>query len=228
MTLLARPTATWELASSSSTSSCVACSSSSGATTRLTSPMRSASAASISRAVMISSLARPSPTTAGRRVDPPTSGMIPNFTSGRPRVLSLEAILQVASEGHLQGSPHACPVDLADDRLGHLFADVRAVQEDAAEGTQDAGLPGEAGELREVHPRREHGPLATQHHAMDLLVRGRRVQGAPELAQELLVHGIALLRAVEHYVPDRSTILCDDDAHLAAPDVVIALGRSGG
>ena len=58
----------------------------SGATTRLTRPMRSASAASIMRAVMISSFARPSPTTAGSRVEPPTSGMIPNAHLRQPEL----------------------------------------------------------------------------------------------------------------------------------------------
>src|SRR5437870_4256352 len=63
MTRLARPTATAEFESSSSTSCSVAPSSSAGAKTRLRRPIRSASSAPISLAVMISSLARPRPTT---------------------------------------------------------------------------------------------------------------------------------------------------------------------
>src|SRR3954452_13939772 len=81
MTLFASDTAMGAAASSSSQSPCVVASSSSGGAMRLAKPMASASSAPRKRPVMISSLARPTPTTAGRREQPPTSGISPIFTS---------------------------------------------------------------------------------------------------------------------------------------------------
>src|SRR4051794_695711 len=74
-------TAMGAAASSSLQSASVVASSSSGAAMRLAKPIDSASSAPRKRPVMISSFARPTPTTAGSREQPPTSGISPIFTS---------------------------------------------------------------------------------------------------------------------------------------------------
>ena len=173
----------------------------------------SASGAPIVRAVMIISLARPRPTTAGRRVDPPTSGMIPNFTSGSPSWASLSATRRSHAEGHLQRAAEARPVDLADDRLGHLFAQVRAVQEHLPEGAQHRHVARRLGQLTEVHAGREDGSFAAQHHAVDVLGGGGFAQRPAEREQQLAVHRVALLGAVQDHVADRAAVLGEDDAH---------------
>ena len=148
--------------------------------------MRSASAASISRAVMISSFARPSPTTAGSRVEPPTSGMIPNLHLGQAELGVAGGDPQVAAERHLERAADAGAVDLADDRLGHLFAEVGAVEEHLAERAQHAELAGAspASSPRST-PAREHRPFAAQHHAVHARVGGRLAQRGAERPQQL-------------------------------------------
>ncbi len=124
---------------------------------------------------------------------------------------------QVAAERDLQRAADARVVDLADDRLGHLFAEVGAVHENFAKRAQIARLTGGLSELDEVHAGREHGPFAAQHDAVHVAVGGGLAQRLAERAQQLLVHRVALLRAVEDDVADRAAVLGYDDAHRWAP-----------
>ena len=84
--------------------------------------------------------------------------MIPNLTSGRPSWESLGGDAQVAAERDLQRAADARVVDLADDRLGHRFAEVGALQEDLAEGAQRARLPAEAASSPRSTPAENTGP----------------------------------------------------------------------
>jgi len=70
----------------------------------LTSPVRSAFSAPISLPVMISSLARPRPTTCGSREAPPTSG--PIRVSGMPTIASAA----ITRRSHASASSSAPPM----------------------------------------------------------------------------------------------------------------------
>jgi len=72
----------------------------------LTSPVRSASSAPISLPVMISSLARPRPTTCGSREAPPTSGIRPIRVSGMPTIASAA----ITRRSHASASSSAPPM----------------------------------------------------------------------------------------------------------------------
>jgi hypothetical protein len=91
--------------------------------------------------------------------------------------------------------------------------DVRAVEEHFSERPQVTGLTRRVGELGQVDPGGEHAPLAPQHDAVNGLIRGGIAQRGGERPQELLVHRVALLRAVQDYVADRAAVLSGDDAH---------------
>jgi hypothetical protein len=120
---------------------------------------------------------------------------------------------QIAAERHLQRAADTGTVDLADDRLGHLFADVGAVEEHFSERAQHAGRASRFCELNEVDARGEHRSFAAQHHAVNRRLRGGLAQRRAEREQQLLVHRVALLRAVEDHVPDVAVVLGEDDAH---------------
>ena len=105
MIRFASPIASGAQASSSSQSAWVAASSSSGAATLFAKPIRCASAPSITRPVMISSFARPTPITAGSRDDPPRSGTSPTRASSRP-VTASSAITRMS---HASASSIAPP-----------------------------------------------------------------------------------------------------------------------
>ena len=139
--------------------------------------------------------------------------MIPNLTSGSPKLRVAGGDAQVAAERHLERAADARAVDLADDWLGHLFAEVGALQEDGAERAQHAGPAGGVGELDEVDAGGEDRSLAAQHHAVDRRLGGGLAQRLAERKQQLLAHRVALLRAVQHHVPDRAAVLGEDDAH---------------
>ena len=158
ITRLARPTATWEFASSSSTSACVACSSSSAATTRLTRPMRCASAASIVRGGHDQLLRAAEADDRGQPRGAADVGDDPELDLGQAELRVLGGDPQVAAERDLQRAAEAGAVDLADDRLGHLFAEVRAVEEDVAEGAQHARVPAKDISSPRSTPAEKTGP----------------------------------------------------------------------
>ncbi len=210
---MARPTAMCELASSSSISACVARSSSSGATTRLTRPMRSASCASIVRAVMISSLARPRPTTAGRRVEPPTSGMIPNLTSGRPKLESLEAIRR--SQPSATSSAPPTQVRWIWQTTGFAISSQRLAQSRNTwrNGRSIPGVSEDSASSTRSTPAENTLPSPRSTTQCTAGSAAGLAQRVTERQQQLLVHRVALLRAVQHDVADRPEVLGQDDAH---------------
>ena len=91
--------------------------SSSQGTTSLTRPMRKASSASMRSPVRISRIACPSPTTRGRRWVPPAPGMRARRTLGRRKMASLDAMREIARQGHLQPPAEADSLDRGDRRL---------------------------------------------------------------------------------------------------------------
>src|SRR5215207_7861517 len=71
--------------------------------------MRSASSAPISFPVMISSFARPRPTTCGSREEPPTSGMSPIRVSGSPTIASAESTRRSQASASSSAPPMHAP-----------------------------------------------------------------------------------------------------------------------
>ena len=134
---------------------------------------------------------------------------------------------QIAAECDLERAPDARAVDLADDRLGHRFAEVRALEKDIAKRSQQPGLAGGLGQLAEVHAGGEDGSLAAQDDAVHAALGGRVSQLTAEAEQQLLIHRVALLRAVQHDVPDRSVIFAEDDAHRGLLTVGVGAARAG-
>ena len=92
----------------------------------------------------------------------------------------------------------------------HRFAHSRKT---VAKRTQHARLAGEGGQLAEVDAGGEDGAFAAQDHAVHLAVVGGVAQSVCERPQQLLVHRVALLRAVQDDVADRAAVFGDDDAH---------------
>ena len=162
---------------------------------------------------MISSLARPRPTTAGRRVEPPTSGMIPNLTSGRPSWASLEAIRR--SQPSATSSAPPTHVRWIWQTTGLAISSQRFAQsrKTLRNGRSMPGVAGRGRQLDEVHAGREHRALAAQHDAVHRRVGGGLAQRVAERQQQLLVHRVALLGAVQDDVADGAAVLGDDDAH---------------
>ena len=128
-TPLARPTASGPQASSSATSASVAAPSSAAGATRLTSPIRSASVPSMSLEAMMSSFARPRPTSRGQaraaadvgdqadaRLDEPADDGVARHDA------------QVAGQRQLGRAADAGAVDHADRRLRHLLGEVPGVE----------------------------------------------------------------------------------------------------
>ena len=179
------PTASGDAASSSSTSSCV---------TALQLRRRrdavgradpvALGSAPIVRPVMISSLAMPSPTTAGSRLEPPTSGIRPELRLGQAELHVVGHHAQVAGERQLGAEPEAGAVDLRDHRLGHLLEQVGGLDAVAPEGAQVL-VPGEAAELEDVDAGAERGALAAQHHAVDVGVVGRLARRLAQREHEI-------------------------------------------
>jgi hypothetical protein len=69
-------------------------------------------------------------------------------------------------------------------------------------------------QLSQVHAGREHRSFAADDHRPHGRVAGRRVERLAELADELSVHGVALLDAIEHDVANWSAVLGLDDGHV--------------
>ena len=92
-----------------SASACVSAARSAAFTTRLTSPMRCASAASMISAVKISSFARASPTTRDSNQVPPPSGTSPIFPKTSPKRARSAATMRSQQSARLQPAPTAKP-----------------------------------------------------------------------------------------------------------------------
>ncbi len=175
--------------------------------------MRCASAASIVAAVMISSFARPRPTTAGRREEPPTSGMIPNLTSGRPSWASSEAIRRSQPSATSSAPPKQARWIWQTTGLGIASQRFAQSRNTLRKGRSTPGSPANDISSPRSTPAEKTGPSprsTTQ--CTDGVVR-RRAQRIAERDEQLLVHRVALLRPVQHDVADGAAVLGDDDAH---------------
>ena len=100
-------------AASSAAQASAASSTSSGATTRLTSPIASASSARTWRPVKMSSLARDDPIRRGRRWVPPPPGMTPSRTSGSPKRASSAQTRKSQASASSSPPPRAYPLTAA-------------------------------------------------------------------------------------------------------------------
>ena len=165
----------------------------------------------MTRPVMISSFARPTPTTWGRREEPPRSGTRPEPRLRQPDERVLGEHAQVARQRQLERAAEADAVDLADDRLGHLLGEVPRLQARAAERAQPVARSRGAGQGGDVHARGEHRAVAAQHDAAHGGVVGGGAQGGADGEHEVLVERVALLGTVEDDVADRLAILGDDE-----------------
>jgi hypothetical protein len=143
--------------------------------------------------------------------------MIPNLTSGQSELGVAGCEAHVAAERHLERPAHARAVDLTHDRLGHLFAEVRAVQEHAPVSAQHTWLTGKGRELAEVDTGGEDRSIAAQHNAVHTLLVAGGPEGVAELGEQLLAHRVALLRAVQDDVANRTSVFADDERHRWAP-----------
>ncbi|MCY1378953.1 hypothetical protein D9M69_666270 [compost metagenome] len=85
----------------------------SSGTTRLTRPARSASVASIMRAVSTMSMALDLPTARGRRCVPPAPGMMPSLISGWPNFALSAAMMKSHIMASSQPPPSAKPLTAA-------------------------------------------------------------------------------------------------------------------
>ena len=144
---------------------------------------RSASSPPISRPVRISSLARPTPTTLGRREHPPTSGIRPRRVSGRPT--------RVSSRSRAGRRPARSPARRRCTPRGSGRSPAWASppsgctrRSRATERAQAAGLLGELAGVAEVDPRGEHRAVAAQDDdAHPGIVRPRRPSPRPARAR---------------------------------------------
>ena len=184
--------------------------------TRLASPIRSASVPSTNFEHMMSSFARPRPTIAGSREQPPRSGSRPTRVSTRPMTASLGDDAQVAGQRELGGAAEAGAVDLRDRRLGHALAEVPDRQDLLAPLAQRLRVAADRRRGRRCPSRsRTSCPAPRTTTQRTATSRGGRAQRLAEPDDELGVERVALLRAVEDDVADRAAVLLQDDAHVA-------------
>ena len=107
-----------ESAASSAASSWAAARLSPAGTTRLTSPIRSASSAPTGRPVRIMSIARLAPIRRGRRTVPPSISGTPQRRQNTPEHRVLLGHAQIAPQRQLQPAGHGVAGDRGDHRLG--------------------------------------------------------------------------------------------------------------
>jgi hypothetical protein len=160
--------------------------------------------------VMISSLALPSPTTAGSREQPDAHLHDPGHG-----VLCHRA--EVARQRQLEGAAERGAVDLADRRLRHLFQQVPPGQDRPAVAPQPARVLGQLAQVVQVHAGREHGALAAHHDHADRVVRRGRLDRPAQLPDQLAAEGVALVGPVEDEVAHAAAILCEQERHIGCP-----------
>ena len=168
--------------------------------------------------VMISSFARPRPTTAGRREQPPTSGSRPDarLDDARPprpppsragrRPAPAPSRRRCRRRGSGRSSASASP------RAGSTRP-----QDPAPEGAQRLRVLGQVAQVVEVHPGGEHRALAAQITTTRTASSSAAASAAaPSAAHELAVQRVALLGAVEDEVADGAAILDGDEWHVGS------------
>src|SRR6266508_878475 len=160
----------------------VVASSSATGTTRLTRPIRSASAASMMSAVNTSSLALASPTSRGRSQVPPPSGTRPILAKTSPKRARSEAITRSQPSAILQPAPTAKPSTMASVGLGKLKS--------------------RSTKRFNVATRAEVAARAGENDGAHRLIGLQLVEGAHQLLAHPHVDGVPRLGAVERHGPD--------------------------
>ena len=214
ITRFASPTARGAQASSSFASASVAASSSSAGAIRFAKPIRCASRPSMTLPVMISSLALPSPTTAGSREQPPTSGSRPTRTSMIPATASSAIVRKSHASASSNAPPSAAPWIWQIVGFGISSSRFHQLEDRAPE--RRAGSPGSRTASRRSFrsmPGREHRPLAAHDHHPHRVVGRGGLDRRAERANRLAVQGIALLGPVEHQVADRAAVFDEYECH---------------
>ena len=156
---------------------------------------------------MISSLARPSPTTCGSREEPPTSGISPTRVSGMPTSASAAITRRSQASASSIAPPMHAPWIWQTTGLVISSARFHASRHARRNGRSMSGCSASAGERAEVHARGEHRALAAQHHAVDRRVVGRGAQRLADGEHQLPVERVALLGAVEDDVADGAAVV---------------------
>ena len=151
---------------------------------RFAAPIRWHSAAPIVRPVIISSLAMPSPTTAGRRLEPPTSGISPSFVSGRPNFTSSAITRRSQASASSAPSPRQAPWICATTGLVISSSRFAASMQSRRNGRRFS-VPARPAELEDVDARAERGALAAQHHAVDVVVVGGLAGRLPQREHQI-------------------------------------------
>ena len=209
----ARPTGSGAHVSSSPTSRSVAASSSSSGATRLASPIRSASVPSTNFEHMMSSFARPSPTIAGSREQPPRSGSRPTRVSTRPMTASSATTRRSHASASSAAPPRQAPWICAIVGFAIRSQRLQIARICSRQSRSDSGSWPIASRSPAVHPAREHRAGAAHDDAAHGDVRGGRPQRLAEGEDELGVERVALLGTVEDDVPDGAVVLLHDEAH---------------
>ena len=160
---------------------------------------------------MISSFARPTPTTCGSREEPPTSGTSPKRVSGRPTNASSAITRRSQASASSSAPPRQTPWIAQTVGLGISSARFQASRQSRRNARRLLGLARGAGERGDVHAGGEDRAVAAQDDDAYRRVVGGGAQGRADGEHELLVERVALLGAVEDDVADRLAILRDDE-----------------
>ena len=163
--------------------------------------------------VMISSLALPSPTTAGSREQPPTSGSRPMRTSMIPATASSAIVRKSQASESSNAPPSAAPWIWQIVGLG--ISSSRFHQASSGRRNVRSSLGSSERSRRSFRsmPGREHGALAAQHEHAHLGVGRRGLDAGAQLFDQLAVERVALLRPVQDEVADRAAILGAEQCH---------------
>ena len=163
---------------------------------------------------MISSFARPSPTTCGSREEPPTSGIrpTPRLRQADDRVGRHHA--QVAGQRELQRAADAGAVDLR--RPSAWSSPRRGSTRRGTRGGTGAGAraarPAPASAARSM-PEENIGPAPRRTTQRTAGSSAAARSASPTREHELVVERVALLGAVEDDVADRAAVLGDHEGH---------------
>jgi ferredoxin len=124
---------------------------------------------------------------------------------------------EVARQGQLECPAERRAVDLADGRLRHLLEQVPPGEDRPAVVAQPGRVLRQVAQVVQVHPRREHRPLAAQHHHAHLVVGGSRLDPGAQLADQLAAQRVALVGPVEDQVAHAAAVLCEQERHIGCP-----------
>ena len=173
-------------------------------------------APSMTLPVMISSFALPRPTTAGSREQPPTSGSSPTRTSMIPATASRAIVRKSQASASSNAPPSAAPwiwqivgFGISSSRFHQRSSGRRNAR------SRDESSARSRRSLRSI-PEENSVPSPRTHDHAHGVVGGGGLDRAAELGDRLAVERVALLRAVEDEVADRSAVLGRDQWHVCS------------